>query len=119
MMNRCVSPECDGQPEGHHVFASTRRSRGSVKPASGEADGAKRSGLTEPRAAGQSRVVMAAGHATWRTSANSQGDRGALVEERQEDGDRLPPQFRIQSECALTYMNARSGQNLSAVRTPS
>ena len=30
----------------------------------------------------------------------------------------IPPQFRIQSECALTYMNARSGQNLSAVRTP-
>jgi hypothetical protein len=37
--------------------------RGSVKPASREADGAKRSGLTELRTAGQSRVVMAV-HAT-------------------------------------------------------
>jgi hypothetical protein len=32
-------------------------------------------------------------------------------------GDRRPPQFRIQSECALTLKNASSGQNLSAVRT--
>jgi hypothetical protein len=32
-------------------------------------------------------------------------------------GDRRPPQFRIQSECALTFKNASSGQNLSAVRT--
>src|SRR5687767_15976940 len=51
---------CDGLPGGHHVVASTRRSRGSVKPVSREADGAKRSGLTEPWTAGQSRVVMAA-----------------------------------------------------------
>ena len=36
-----------------------------------------------------------------------------LVDEKQEGGDRRPPQFRIQSGCALTYMNASSGQNLS------
>jgi hypothetical protein len=35
------------------------------------------------------------------------------VEERQEGGVRLPPQFSIQRRCALTYMNASSGRNLS------
>jgi hypothetical protein len=41
------------------------------------------------------------------------------MEERQEGGNRRPPQFRIQSGCALTYMNASSRQNLSATaRTP-
>jgi hypothetical protein len=59
-MNRIVPLACDGQPAGHHVIASTRRSRGSVKPVSREADEAKRSGSTEPWIAGQSRVVMAA-----------------------------------------------------------
>jgi hypothetical protein len=87
-MNRFVPLVCDGQPGGHHVIASTRRSRGSVKPASREADGAKRTGLTEPWTAGQFHVVMAAVHATVLTSANSQSDRGALVEERQEGDDR-------------------------------
>ena len=62
-MNRFVPLVCDGPPGGHHVIASTRRSRGSVKPVSREADEAKRSGLTEPWIAGQSRVVMAAVHA--------------------------------------------------------
>jgi hypothetical protein len=59
-MNRFGPLVCDGQLGGHHVIASTRRSRGSVKPVSREADGAKRSGLTEPWTARQSRVVMAA-----------------------------------------------------------
>lgn len=45
------------------MIASARRSRGLVKPVSREADEAKRSGLTEPWTAGQSRVVMAARHA--------------------------------------------------------
>ena len=89
-----------------------RRSRGSVKPVSREADGAKRSGLTEPRTVGQSRGVMAAVQAPCCTSEMSQDDRGALVKERQEGGDRLP-QFRIQSECALTSMNACSRRNLT------
>jgi hypothetical protein len=57
--------ECDSQPGGHHVIAEHRRSRGSVKPEAPSGDGAKRSGLTGPRAAGQSRVVMAAVHATF------------------------------------------------------
>ena len=35
------------------------------------------------------------------------------MEERQEGGDQWPPQSGIQNECALTYMNASSGQNLS------
>ena len=56
---------------------------------------------------------MAAVHAPCCTSAMSQDDRGALVKERQEGGDRLP-QFRIQSECALTNMNAPSGKNLTS-----
>ena len=90
-----------------------RRGRGAVKLVSREADGAKRSGLTEPWTAGQSRVVMAAVHAPCCTSAMSQDDRGALVKERQEGGDHLPPQFRIQSECALTYMNAVFRKNLT------
>jgi hypothetical protein len=51
---------------------------------------------------------MAGDTRPWRTSADSQDDRGALVDEWQEGGDRLPQQFRIQSECALTYMNAGS-----------
>jgi hypothetical protein len=69
--------------------------------------------LTEPWTAGQSRVVMADVHAAVPHVSNSHSDRGALVEERQEGGDREPPQFRIQSGCALTCMNASSGQNLS------
>jgi hypothetical protein len=60
---------------------------------------------------------MAARHATWRKSANSQGDRGALVEERQEAAIIGRRSQDSESECALTYMNASSGQNLSAVRT--
>ena len=63
-MNRYVPHQCDGQPEGHHVQPSRRRSHGSVKPDSPEGDGATRSGLTGPRTAGQSRVVMAAVYAT-------------------------------------------------------
>jgi hypothetical protein len=47
-MNQCGPHECKGQPEGHHVTAKGRRSRGSVKPDSPEGDGAKRSGLTGP-----------------------------------------------------------------------
>jgi hypothetical protein len=43
-----------------------------------------------------------------------QGDRGALVEEGQEAAINGAA-VRIQSECALTYMNASSGRNLSGV----
>ena len=49
----------------------------------------------------------------------SRRSRRALGGREAGGGDRLPLQFRIQSECALTHMNARSGQNLSEVRTPS
>jgi hypothetical protein len=41
---------------------------------------------------------MAAGHATVTHVTNSQRIEARFVEERQEGGDRLPPQFRIQSE---------------------
>jgi hypothetical protein len=56
---------------------------------------------------------MAAVDATVPHVSEVRGDRGALVDERQEGGDRRPPQFRIQSGCALTYMNASSGRNLT------
>ncbi len=117
-MNRFVPLVCDGQPGGHHVIASTRRFHGSVKPASRAADGAKRSGLSGPWTAGQSRVVMAAVHAA-ALQVRELARRSRRAGGREAGGRRsMPPQFWIQSECALTYMNARSGQNLSAVRTP-
>jgi hypothetical protein len=56
---------------------------------------------------------MADVHAAVPHVSSSHSDRGALVEERQEGGDRRPPQFRIQSGCALTYMNANFRRNLS------
>lgn len=92
----------------------TRRSHGSVKAASREADGAKRSGLTEPWTAGQSRDVMADVHSAVLHVSDSRSDRGALVEERQEARRSRPPRFRIQSRCALTIKNARSRRNLTA-----
>ena len=114
-MNRLVPLVCDGQPGGHHVIASTRRSRGSVKPVSREADGAKRSGLTEPWIAGQSRVVMADGHATLAHVS----ELAETIEARWwKEGRRrrsTAAAVGIQSECALTYMNAVSGKNLTGV----
>ena len=106
-------PLCGGQSRGHHVVAKTRRSHGSVKPASREADGAKRSGLTEPWTAGQSRVVMAVVHATVHVIELASRSRRAGGREAG-GGDRRPPRFRIQSECALTNMNAVSGENLTS-----
>ena len=92
------------QAGGHHVFAKTRRSRGSVKPVSREADGAKRSGLTELRIAGQSRVVMAAVHPTVpHVSELARRSRRALVEERQGGGDRRPPQSGFRAVRAYLY----------------
>ena len=65
---------------------------------------------------GQSRVVMAAVHATFaHVSELARRTRRAGGREAG-GGGRRPPQFRIQSECALTFKNASSGQNLSAVR---
>ena len=96
-MNQCGPHECKGQPEGHHVTAKGRRSRGSVKPDSPEGDGAKRSGLTGPRTAGQSRVVMAAVHATLAHVSELRGGRGALVEEGQEAADQRPPQSEFRA----------------------
>jgi hypothetical protein len=114
-MNQCGPHECKGQPEGHHVTAKGRRSRGSVKPDSPEGDGAKRSGLTGPRTAGQSRVVMVAVHATLahvselaRRSRRAGGRKGRRRRS-------TAAAVRIQSECALTYMNTVSGKNLTGV----
>jgi hypothetical protein len=36
------------------------------------------------------------------------------MKERQEAGEHRPPEFSIQSECALTNMNAVSGENLTS-----
>jgi len=55
--------------------------------------------------------VMAAVHATLAHVSELQGDRGALVEERQEPA--INGRRSQNSERALTYMNASSGQNLS------
>ena len=69
---------------------------------------------TELRTAGQSRVVMAVVHATVpHIGERAQGDRGALVEERQEAA-RSAAAVGIQSVCALNLQNARSRQNLTA-----
>jgi hypothetical protein len=71
--------------------------------------------LTELRTAGQFRVVMAAVHATLahvselaRRSRRAGGRKAA-------GGDQRPPQSEFRSECALTYMNAVSGKNLTRV----
>jgi hypothetical protein len=114
-MNRCVPHECDGQPEGHHVIASPRRSRGSVKPEAPSGDGAKRSGLTEPRTAGQSRVVMAARHATLAHVSELAETIEARWWKKGRRRRSTAAAVGIQSECALTYMNAVFRQNLSEV----
>ena len=100
------------------AWRPSRNCRSPAEPRFGQArspagDGAKRSGLTGPRTAGQSRVVMATVHATLahvselaRRSRRAGGRKAG-------GGDQRPPQSEIQSECALTYMNASSGQNLS------
>src|SRR5882762_5421580 len=48
-----------GSEVGHHANAQARRPGGPVKPASPEGVGAKRRGLTGPRDARESRLVMA------------------------------------------------------------
>jgi hypothetical protein len=57
---------------------------------------------------------MAAVHATVTHISEFAGRSSALVDERQEGGDRRPPQFRIQCVCALNLQNAGSGRNLTA-----
>jgi len=118
MMNRCVSRECGGQPRAHHVIASTRRSRGSVKPVSREADGAKRSGLTELRTAGQSRVVMAAVHATVPVRQRTRNAIDARWWKRRRRRRSSAAAVRIQSVCALNLQNARFRRNLVEARDP-
>ncbi len=77
-------------------------------------DGAKRSGLTGPRTAGQSVVVMAEAVATRSLSARTDIDERDARGGRQAGGDgRRPSQALIQCECAFNYMNAVSRQNLS------
>jgi hypothetical protein len=61
--------------------------------------------LTEPQTAGQSRVVMASVHATVAHVANSQGDRGALVEDRQEAA--VDNHRRCDSERVRAHPNER------------
>jgi hypothetical protein len=86
-------------------------------PVSREADEAKRSGLTEPWTAGQSRVVMATLDAAVLHVSDSQNDRDALVEERQEARRSTAAAVRdSESRCALTIKNACSRRNLTARR---
>ena len=82
-------------------------------------DGAKRSGLTGPRTAGQSVGVMAAacGHQALSASIQETNETRRLGV-RQEVTVRRPSQAWIQCECAFTYMNAVSGENLSGVFLP-
>jgi len=62
--------------------------------------------LTEPWAAGKFRVVMAGDTRPWRTSADSQGDRGALG--RREAGGRRSCAAAVQDSEGMRahYMNA-------------
>ena len=102
-VNRCVPHECDSQPGGHHVIAEHRRSRGSVRPKAASGDGAKRSGLTEPRTAGQSRVVMAAADATFAHVSELARRSGRAGGREAGGGDRQPPQSESRACARSTY----------------
>ena len=84
------------------------------KAVSREADGAKRSGLTEPWTAEQSRVVMTVVHAAVLHVSNSHSDRGARVEGEAGGAAVEAAAVQIQSRCALAIKNARSRRNLTA-----
>jgi hypothetical protein len=109
-MNRIVPLACDGQPAGHHVIASTRQSRGSVKPVSREADEAKRSGLTEPWIAGQSRVVMAAVRVTAAHVSELSGRSRRAGERKAGGGDRWSPQSDFRACARSTYRTHFPGE---------
>jgi hypothetical protein len=59
------------------------------------------------------RDVMAGDTRRWRTSADSRAIEARSVEEKAGGGDQRPPQSEFRASCALTYMNASSGENLS------
>ena len=116
-MNRCVPHECDGQPGGHHVIAEHRRSRGSVKPASPVRGRSEAEWLD--RAADRRTISRRDGRGA-RDLGARQRTRKAIEARWWKKGRRrrsTAAAVRIQSECALTYMNASSGENLSAART--
>jgi len=80
-----------------------------------EAGGAKRSGLTEPWTAGQSRVVMAAVSDTRSLRRDDLRDERVTrwSERRAEGDDAVPSQVEIRCVCAFTYMNAVFRKNLT------
>jgi hypothetical protein len=69
--------------------------------------------LTELRTAGQFRVVMAAMHATVAHVGELAKRLMRAGGRKAGGGERRPPQSEIQSECALTLMNAGSRRNLT------
>ena len=109
--------ECDGQPGGHHVIADLRRSRGSVKPDSPVRGRSEAEWLD--RAADRRTISRRDGRSA-RDLGARQRTRKAIEARWWKKGRRrrsTAAAVRIQSECALTYMNASSGENLTAVRS--
>jgi hypothetical protein len=102
---------------GHHVMPDVRRSRRSGQARQPARDGAKRSGLTGPRTAEQSRLVMAA----LVNDGDAQRENDATNETRkvgkQSGGDSGCCLWAaIRRKCAFTYMNAVSRRNLTDAR---
>ena len=74
--------------------------------------------MTGPRTAGQSVGVMAAACGTRLCARIQETNKTRRLGVRQEVTVRRPSQAWIQCECAFTYMNAVSGENLSGVLLP-
>ena len=119
VVDLCIRAQRLREPTGgHHVIAgpAAQPRRGQArKPAR---DGAKRSGLTAPRTAGQSVLVMAAVSSDQVAQGETERDERNAQVGRQAEGDGVvPPRAEIQCECAFTYMNASSRRNLSGALT--
>jgi hypothetical protein len=93
-----------------------RRSRRRGQARQPGRDGAKRSGLTAPTTAGQSRVVMATLSGPCDAQREHERNQRDAQDGRQAGGDgAMPSQAEIQCECAFTFMNAFSGKNLTGM----
>ena len=119
VIDPCIRAQRLSEPTGgHHVIAgpAAQPRRGQArKPAR---DGAKRSGLTAPRTAGQSVLVMAAVSSDQVAQGETERDERNAQVGRQAEGDGVvPSRAEIQCECAFTYMNASSRRNLSGALT--
>ena len=109
-MNQCDPHECDGQPEGHHVTAkspaeprcgqarSPRRGRSEAEWLDRTADGrtiSRRDGRSARDLGARQRTCEAIEARWWKKGRRRRSTAAAV---------------RIRSECALTYMNASSGE---------